>query len=607
MTLFSGGTAPVSPVVRIHELVHRAAAQYGDSPFVADMTAGHWSGWSFREASHAVRSFAAMLSERGVIAGNRVAIQSENRPEWGLAYLAVLQAGAIVVPMDAQLQEGDSGEILATAEARVVIASRAHHDKIARAGTARGLALEIVPIEEIVRPDVAASSASPDAARITQSGAAASNSSSTAAKLTDPVAAVRDATAVARPFILRDGVAENEHLAALLFTSGTTGSAKAVMLTHANILTNVEACVAAFHFGHGDRFLSVLPQHHAFECTAGFLAPLRAGASIAYARSLKSNELREDLETSRATIMLGVPLLYEKLLAAITRGIESAPPRARSFARAMIAVSRTCRRITGIDAARILCAPLRRRAGLARLRMFVSGAAPLRAEVFDGFADLGLLLLEGYGLTECSPVVTANRPERATSGSVGWPLPGVEVRIFEPDAEGIGEVVIRGPNVMRGYYRNPDATASVLREGGFHSGDLGRITGDGRLLLTGRIRNLIVTAAGKKIYPEEVEANLAKSPFVREVAVVAGHGADAAHGAREEVHAHVVPELDAIEPAARALGRTADEAFVRETLEREVERLGKDLAPFKRVRKLMVRAEELPKTTTGKVRRDMLR
>ena len=592
MTLVSGGTAPASPVARIHELVHRAAAEYGEGPFVADMSAGHWSGWSFREASQSVHAFAARLTAHGVNAGDCVAIQSENRPEWGLAYLAILEAGAVVVPLDAQLQEGDTGEILATAEARVVVASRAQNDKVTRASAARDLTLEIIPIEDVPRP----------------SAMAASNPSSAAATIAGAVAAVRDATAVAIPRDMAAAVpSDREPLAALLFTSGTTGSAKAVMLTHANILANVEACVAAFHFGRGDRFLSVLPQHHAFECTAGFLSPLRSGASIAYARSLKSNELREDLETSRATIMLGVPLLYEKLLAAITRGIESAPTHTRTFARAMISLSRAWRRMTGTDAVRVLCAPLRRRAGLSRLRMFVSGAAPLRPEVFDGFSDLGLLLLEGYGLTECAPVVTANRPERAVSGSVGWPLPGVEVRILAPGADGIGEVVIRGPNVMRGYFSNPTATASVLREGGFHSGDLGRVTRDGRLVLTGRIRNLIVTAAGKKVYPEEVEANLAKSPFVREVAVVAGHGPDLAHSAREEVHAHVVPELEAIEPVARASGRRADAAFVRETLEREVERLGKDLAPFKRVRKLIIRTEELPKTTTGKVRRDTLR
>ena len=627
MTIFSGGPAPTPPVARIHDLVHRAAAQYGDGPFVADMSAGHWSGWSFRAASEAVRAFAAVLASRGVRAGDPVALQSENRPEWGLVYLAILEAGAVVVPLDAQLEEGDTGEILATSDARIVVASGAQHDKVARAGAARGLLLEIVPIEEVARPhaktvesESPASAAPPSRQRamnviesitvVRDATAVVATRDVTAVRDATAVVATRDVTAVSMPRDARDQASADpshpELLAALLFTSGTTGSAKAVMLTHASILANVEACVAAFHFGDGDRFLSVLPQHHAFECTAGFLAPLRSGASIAYARSLKSNELREDLETSRATIMLGVPLLYEKLLAAITRGIESAPPSTRALARAMILLSRAWRRVTGSNAARLLCAPLRRRAGLSRLRMLVSGAAPLRAEVFEGFSQVGLLLLEGYGLTECAPVVTANRPERAVPGSVGWPLPGVEVRIFEPGADGIGEVVIRGPNVMRGYFRNPQATASVLREGWFHSGDLGRIGTDGRLVLTGRIRNLIVTAAGKKVYPEEVEANLAKSPFVREVAVVAGHGAYESR-AREEVHAHVVPELEAIEPAARALGRSADEAFVRETLEREVERLGRDLAPFKRVRKLIIRTEELPKTTTGKVRRDTLR
>jgi long-chain acyl-CoA synthetase len=575
MSIVSGGPEPPPPVARIPDLVHRAAAEFGEAPFVAAFSAGRWSGWSFRAASNAVRAFAAVLVAHGVGDQDTVVIQSENRPEWGLAYLAILEAGAIAVPLDAQLQDGDLGEILAASQARLVVASRAQRDKLERVRAARGLALEIVPLEEVPGPATAI-----------ECGAAAE-------------VAKRAGVAGKGP----DTVAPLDALAVLLFTSGTTGRAKAVMLTHANILANVEACVAAFNFGHGDRFLSVLPLHHAFECTAGFLAPLRSGASIAYARSLKSNELLEDLETSRATIMLGVPLLYEKFLAAIMRGIASAPPNQRRLAATVIALAHVWRSATGRDAARLLCAPLRRRAGLGHVRMFVTGAAPLRAEIFKGFTDLGLPLLEGYGLTECSPVVAANRPERSSPGSVGWPLPGVDVRIVEPGADGTGEVAIRGPSVMRGYFRDPAATALVLRDGWFHSGDLGRVMDDGRLALAGRIKNLIVTASGKKIYPEEIEARLAGSRFVREVAVIAGRGS---HGVREEVHAHVVPALEALELVAREHGRLVDEAFVRETLENEVEVLGRDLAPFKRVKKLIVRRDDLPKTSTGKIRRDSL-
>src|SRR5439155_18665663 len=234
--------------------------------------------------------------------------------------------------------------------------------------------------------------------------------------------------------------------------------------------------------------------------------------------------------------------------------------RQRTVSRAMIACSRWVRRVTGYRGGHRLLAPLRARAGLATLRMLVSGAAPLRPEIFWGFVDLGFRMLEGYGLTECAPVVCANRPERSAPGAVGWPVPGVEVRIADPDDRGEGEITVRGPNVMRGYFGDPGATAGVLRDGTFHPGDLGRLLPDGRVVLTGRRKNLIVTAAGKKIYPEEVEARLARSRLVLEVAVVAGRGT---HGAREEVDAHVVLDLEPIATLARRQGRPLDERFVR--------------------------------------------
>ena len=595
MTTASASVAPPRPpVTRIPGLLHRAAAEFADAPFVLRWDGAGFSGFSFGAAALAVRDFAGRLTALGVRPGMLVALRGENRPEWGLAYLGILEAGAVAVPLDVQLGEGDTGEILAACRAAFAVASRGQAETLARAAAARGLELHVIAIEEIGRSPGAAAIDRPQGKLDPAAGAgsAASASSSTRRAPAAPPAAA--------PAGAGDS---GDDLAALLFTSGTTGRAKGVMLTHANVLHNVEAIVTAFHFDHGDRLLSVLPLHHAFECTAGFLAPLRAGASIAYARSLKSTELREDLYYSRATIMLGVPLLYEKLLAAIARGIDAAPQAKRAWLRATIAVSRALRRAAGIRAGRRLLAPLRARAGLATLRMFVTGAAPLRPETFWGFVDLGFLVLEGYGLTECAPVVCANRPESARPGGVGWPLPGIEVRIAEPDERGAGEIVVRGPNVMRGYFGDPAATAEVLRDGEFRTGDLGRLLEDGRLVITGRRKNLIVTAAGKKIYPEEVEALLSGSRLIEEVAVVAGRGA---HGEREEVHAHVVPALEAIETLARAQGRPADAAFVREALEREVESFGRRLAPFKRVKKVIVHRGELPKTTTGKIRRDAL-
>jgi long-chain acyl-CoA synthetase len=324
------------------------------------------------------------------------------------------------------------------------------------------------------------------------------------------------------------------------------------------------------------------------------------GASVCYARGLASRELREDMTSSGATIFIGVPLLYEKFMTSIEKGVADAPLPARLMARTLLGLSRTIRRLTGLRLGQALARPLRKRAGLDKLRLFVTGAAPFPSEVFWQYIDLGWPMLEGYGLTETSPVVCANRPPHPSPGAVGWPLAGIEVRIHAPDPEGDGEIVVRGPNTFLGYWRQPEMTAAVLHDGWFHTGDLGRVLSDGRVKITGRLKNMIATAAGKKIYPEEIEVQLSNSTYVLEV-VVAG-GTDA-RGEREEVHAHIYPNMPAIEALAREKGVSCDDAFVENVLKHEVELHGDVLAPYKRVRRVIVRKSEFVKTTTGKIRR----
>jgi long-chain acyl-CoA synthetase len=557
-----------TPVVRLlPQLIDYAARQYGDAPFLLGHDGEGWRATSFQETARSVHAFARLLAEMGVGRGSRVGIQSENRPEWGPAYLAILETGATVVPLDPQLGRHEVGEILAAAEACFCVVSRRQREVVEAAGRARVPGLKIISLDQDEGPSFAgAQRRFPDSDALPEAG-------------------------------------EPDDMAVLIFTSGTTGQAKGVMLSHANILSNLEGVARMFEFGPADRLLSVLPLHHTFESTAGFFCPLRVGASVAYARGLKSNELREDMRSSGATIMLGVPLLYEKLLAAVERGIEQAPAARRLMALSLLALVRVTRLLTGRRIGGALLRPLRERAGMDRLRLLVSGAAALPVEIFWGLVDLGWPVLEGYGLTECSPVVAANPPQRPSPGCVGWPLVGVEVRIETPDAGGDGEIVVRGPNVMLGYYGNPEATAEAVRDGWFHTGDLGRFLGDGRLRITGRLKNMIATAAGKKIYPEEVEAHLANSPMILEVVVVGG--LDERTG-REEVRAQVFPDLRLLEGLARSQGAAFDEAFVERTLRHEVETRCHDLAAYKRVKRVIVRREEFPKTTTGKIRRQDL-
>jgi len=243
---------------------------------------------------------------------------------------------------------------------------------------------------------------------------------------------------------------------------------------------------------------------------------------------------------------------------------------------------------------------VRQKAGLGSLRLFATGAAPLAPEVFWGFTDLGFVMIEGYGLTETSPVVCLNYPTRTSPGAVGWPMVGVEVRIIEPDEDGDGEIAVRGPNVMLGYWNDPAGTAAVMRDGWFRTGDQGRLLPDGRIRITGRLKNMIATAAGKKIYPEEIEVLLTGSPHILEAVVLGGRDAK---GEREEVHAYLYPDRPALEDLARSRGVSFDDAFIEATLRADVQARCEGLADYKKVKRVFVSGEEFAKTTTGKIRR----
>jgi long-chain acyl-CoA synthetase len=321
------------------------------------------------------------------------------------------------------LKEHEVGEIFATAECTHAVGDERHRTVLTAARTARRSMLKLLSL------DAEGGNAHWDLA---QRDNAAAPPRITPAQPGDP--------------------------AVLMFTSGTTGQAKGVMLSHSNLLHNVEAVARTFEFGPSDRFLSILPLHHTFESTGGLLCPLRVGASVCYARGLASRELREDMASSGATLFIGVPLLYEKFMTSIEKGVADSPLPARLMARTLWGLSRTIRRLTGLRLGQALARPVRKKAGLDKLRMFVTGAAPFPSEVFWQYIDLGWPMLEGYGLTETSPVVCANRLPHPSPGAVGWPLAGVEVRIHAPDPEGDGEIVVRGPNTFLGYWRQPEMT-----------------------------------------------------------------------------------------------------------------------------------------------------
>jgi long-chain acyl-CoA synthetase len=518
---------------------------------------------TWRELAEHAAAVASLLRARGVARGDRVILYSENRPAWGATYLGILARGAVAVPLDALLGPDEIAPLVAHSDARVAFVSKTLLPRLVQAAPSGG-------------PEHLFCLDGPDP----QSGAEG----------------LAGALAAAEPGDGEDGPRPDDP-AVIIYTSGTTGKPKGVVLLHRNITSNIRSALAVFTVTAADSFLSVLPLHHTLECTGGLLLPLSSGARVTYARSLKSRELLEDLAGCRATVLIGVPLLYEKMYQGIKRAMDKAPPARRALLGALGAVVNGGRAL-GLDLAPALFRPIRAKAGLDHIRFFVSGAAALAGEVFLGFRDLGIGVIEGYGLTEASPVLSLNPPGRQRLLSVGPALPGVTIEIRDADEAGVGEIWAKGPNVMAGYLDNPAATDEVLVDGWLRTGDVGRLDAQGYLYITGRAKSLIVSAAGKNIYPEEIEAEIEVSPYVAEVLVVPR--TDPRSG-REEVHAIVFPDFEAVEATA-GVGRD-DAAAVESLLRQEVTRLTERLADYKRVKGITVRDEEFPKTSTKKIKR----
>ena len=555
----------------IPEVFFRSVRDFGPRPALSVFREGAYRHLTYEELGERVRWLASGLRTLGFSRGDRCAILGPNSPEWALSYLSVLLAGGVCVPVDSLLKPYEFRHIFEEARVRFIFVAPKFLETVLELDEELGLFKRIILFERI--------------------------SGEHPRKVTDIPALLEKGQKKAKPPVFPD----LDDLAVLIYTSGTTGKAKGVMLTHRNIVSDVAACYRSLPFDHRDRFLSVLPMHHTFECTAGFLLPLYAGAHITFARSLKSRDILADLKASRTTVMLGVPLLFQKLYEGLMRAVKKAPLPKRALFHTLMRLVRTSERFgRSEEAGRLLFRGLRERAGLSHLRFFVSGGAPLPPHLPKAFRRLGLKLIQGYGLTEASPVLTVNPPQAPRDESVGLPLPGVEVKVREPDAQGVGELCFRGPMVMKGYYENPEATRATFDEEGFlRTGDLGFVDAEGYVHICGRAKNLIVTPAGKNVYPEEIEAELDKSPYILESMVF---GFPRRGG--EEVWAVIVPDYEAIERDFH--GKHLREADVEKLIAGEVRKRMAPLADYKRVKRFLIRDEELPKTSTRKIKRHLV-
>jgi long-chain acyl-CoA synthetase len=552
--------------------------------------------YSGREFYEAIRNLSFAFSSLGLAAGDRVALISESRPEWGIADLATLSAGAVTVPVYPTQSAEQVRFILDEAGVKLaVVSTQAQVDKI------RQVADQLRALEAIILLDGPATAGRPAVYTLGDAwkkGRAIHERDSQAEVLYRETASAVDRNA----------------LATIVYTSGTTGEPKGVMLTHQNIMSNALDSHVVFPTFESDVALSFLPLSHVFERIA-FYRYLIDGVKLCFAESLTT--VVRDLKNVRPTVMTGVPRVYEKFYAAIQEKVGQAAGIQKALLNWALSVgeARSAALLNGQPvpvgvrlqhavADRLVFRKVRAGVG-GRIRFLVSGSAPLSRKIAEFFHAIGLVIIEGYGLTETSPVLTANPSAAPKFGTVGKPIPNVEVKIA-PD----GEILVRGPNVMIGYYRRPEATAEVLVDGWFHTGDIGEIDADGYLTITDRKKDLIVTSGGKKIAPQPLENLLKADPLVAE-AVLVGEG-------RKFPAALVVPDFVALAGRAREAGWTEEprEDFLKRP---EVQALyqglldgvNKTLAQFERIKRFHLLPTEFTMergelTPTMKVRRSVV-
>lgn len=542
-----------NPTLTIQALVDRLRHNHPEVVAFRIKRKGQYVEYTCGETAEKATALAGKLTALGLAPGDRVGLLSDNQPEWGIAYLAIVGFGMTAVPIDRLLKSGEYQRILEDSGAKAIIVSEAYIDDVKGISDTLPELAHIIPLEETLQGDLA------DPAPVTE---------------IDP-----------------------DDLAVLIYTSGTTGQPKGVMLSHKNIMSNVISCSQSISYSRGDNFLSVLPLHHTFECTAGFLAPIYEAATVTYVGSLKSRDIIDTMKETKATIMLAVPLLYEKMYSGIMRKIKTQPPHLKFILGASMSIVKLAEKFNK-KIGHAVFRSLREKGGFGSIRFFVSGAAALPPEVAEGFERLGMVILQGYGLTEASPVVSVNRFDSPKHDSIGPAVPGVEVKILNPDDAGVGELIVRGDNVMQGYYKNQEATDEVLKDGWLYTGDSARIDEDGHLHISGRLKNVIVTKAGKNIYPEEIESELSLSPYIAEVLVVGAVG----DSGEESVKAIIFPDYEYLEQE----NLPSDDASVTALLDGEVKARCANLADYKRVKAFELRTEEFPKTSTRKIKRFLL-
>ena len=555
------------PATTINELIDGGSEEHGSRMALQIEKNGKWIRYTYADLRKYALEIGARLRGLGLCKGDRVVLFSENQPEWAVAYLGAVRNGLTVVPIDAQTWHAEAWAIAAFTEAKAILASEKCFSRLTEERLVDNEESE-TPVFLLNVNEHCRAFARSDLPRSCPTGES-------------------DAEMGDFPEVSPDDPAS------IIFTTGTWVDPRGAVHTHRNFLVNLAGVNMNLPVRPEDAFLSVLPLYHALEFTCGFLMPISGGASVTYATTLKPRVILETMRRTGTTCMLGVPTFYALLRDYLERKVLRASRS--TFRSSLMAtskqISRSVERRLGHNIGRHLFSKVHKEFG-GGIRVFVSGGSTLGADLFEDFKALGMPIYEGYGLTETAPVLTVNPLNRARARSAGRPLPGVEVRLDHPDKHGVGEIVVRSPSLMSGYFRNNAANRAVMEDDWFHTGDLGWVDIEGYIYITGRIKDVIITGAGKNVYPVDLEAIYRDIPGVLEIGVVG-----VPKGLTEEIHAVIRAA-----PQASETPSTTEAA-----IQKDIRQLARELPSYHRLQQVHFWPEGLPETDLGEFDRTALR
>ncbi len=527
---------------------------------------------SYEQVNQKVQTLAMWLCSNGVKKGDRIAVTGKNSPEWAIVYLAALFAGAIICPIDYALATEEQENLLATAEPKFLFVDAdkyPYYNDKANSFKVYSLSSKF--------PENYIYNLHPSAEK-------------------DELEKLQE--------VLHSQVPHSEDTAAILFTSGTTGKPKGVMLSHKNLISDAFIAQYNMKITEQDVFYALLPIHHAYTMLAVFIESICIGAEVVFGKSMAVPRIMKELKEGRITMLLGVPLLFNKVAAGILKGIKAKGPIVYGVMRFLMGLSYIIKKLFGVNPGKTLFKPVLQQANLYTVRIAICGGGPLAKSVFRLYNEMGINFVQGYGLTETSPIIALNPIEHFKIESVGSYFVGhMQMRIDNPNEQGVGEIQVKGPMVMQGYYKMPEETAKMFTEDGwFKTGDLGYLDSENYLMLTGRVKNMIVTEGGKNVYPEEIEDMFQLETDIQQITVQGYIENEATRS--EALEALVYPSDDLFTKLGLERLSNADNPSVKEAVQKIIDSINRKLLPYQRITKLTILDKPLEMTTTLKVKRN---